>query len=72
MEPLVHILHLEDDAADAQLVQALLEEAGLACRITLVQTREEYLANLQQAECDLILADFRIPGYDGMSALRLL
>jgi PAS domain S-box-containing protein len=72
MEPLIHILHLEDDAADAELVQALLEEAGLACRIIRVQTGEEFAAALSQGGYDLILADFRLPGYDGMSALRLV
>jgi hypothetical protein len=33
MESLIQILHLEDDPADAELVQARLVEAGLACRI---------------------------------------
>jgi len=72
MEPLIHILHLEDDAADAKLVQAILEEAGLACRITLVQTGDEFGEALRQGGYDVILADFRLPNYDGMAALRLV
>jgi PAS domain S-box-containing protein len=71
-EPLIHILHLEDDAADAELAQALLEAAGLVCRITRVQTGDEFREALRQGGYDLILADFRLPGYDGMSALRLV
>jgi PAS domain S-box-containing protein len=70
MKPLISILHLEDDAADAELVRALLEEAGLACRINHVQTGEEFREALCQDGYDLILADYRLPGYDGMSALR--
>ncbi|RJR36063.1 MAG: response regulator [Deltaproteobacteria bacterium] len=72
MEPIIHILHLEDDIADANLVQAILEDEGLACRVTRVQTGERFTAELRQGKYDLILADYRLPGYNGMSALRLV
>jgi PAS domain S-box-containing protein len=71
MNPIIHIIHIEDSPKDAELVQAKLEEAGLVCRITCVQTYAEFDAGLQQDEPDLILADYRLPMYDGMSALRL-
>jgi two-component system, cell cycle sensor histidine kinase and response regulator CckA len=71
MDSTLHILHLEDDPADAELVQARIEEAGLACRITHVQTRDEFDEALRQDGYDIILADYRLPMYDGMSALRL-
>jgi len=72
VEPLIRILHLEDDAADAEIIQTLLESAGLACRITRVQTGDEYGEALRQGGYDLILADYRLPNYDGMAALRLV
>jgi two-component system cell cycle sensor histidine kinase/response regulator CckA len=72
VEQLIRILHLEDDAADAELVQALLEEAGMTCEITRVQTGEEFGAELHRGGYDLILADYRLPKYDGMAALRLV
>ncbi|GAB4442301.1 MAG: hypothetical protein Fur0044_38720 [Anaerolineae bacterium] len=68
---LIHILHLEDDPADAELVQAKLEAAGLTCQITHVQTRAEFDKALRQDNIEIILADFHLPTYDGMSALRL-
>jgi DNA-binding response OmpR family regulator len=71
MEPIIHIIHLEDDPADAQLVQVMLAEAGLTCRITCAQTRDEFETALRDAETEIILADYRLPAYDGMSALRL-
>ena len=71
MKPLIRILHLEDDPMDAQLVQDTLAEAGLACRIIPVQTRDEFEHALRQDTIDIILADYRLPMYDGMSALRL-
>jgi PAS domain S-box-containing protein len=71
METMIHMLLLEDDAADAELVQATLAEAGLACRITRVQTRDEFETALRHGGTEIILADYRLPMYDGMSALGL-
>ncbi|MBN1936315.1 MAG: response regulator [Anaerolineae bacterium] len=71
MKQSIYILHLEDDPADAELVQARLEEAGLTCQITHVQTRDEYGEALRRGEYDIILADYQLPMFDGISALRL-
>lgn len=71
MNQSIRILHLEDDATDAELAQAILESAGIVCRITRVQTREEFGEALRQGGYNIILADYRLPAYDGMSALRL-
>jgi PAS domain S-box-containing protein len=71
MDQPIHILHLEDDPVDAELVQAKLEEASLTCRITRVQTRVEFAEALHRDSYDIILADFHLPMYDGMAALRL-
>ena len=71
METLIRILHLEDDPADAELVQATLARADLACRMTRVQTQGEFETGLHDGGTDIILADYRLPTYDGMSALRL-
>ena len=71
METMIYILHLEDDLADAELIRAKLEETDLPFRITLAQTRDEYDHALQQTKYDIILSDFKLPMYDGMSALRL-
>ncbi len=71
MSQLIHVLHLEDDVIDAELVREKLEAAGLVCQITHVKTREEYSTALRQKKLDIVLADFQLPMYDGMSALRL-
>ncbi len=71
MNQLIHILHLEDDLVDAELIQEKIETAGLICEIVHAQTRDEFDTALRQGEHDIILADFRLPTYDGMSALRL-
>lgn len=67
----MRILYLEDDPKDADLVQAMLEAEGVACRVTLVETRADFLAGLEQAGIDLILADYSLPSFDGISALKI-
>lgn len=71
MNPLIRILYLEDEPADVELVEAKLEEAGLSTQITRAETRDEFDEALRKDECDIILADYRLPMYDGMSALQL-
>jgi signal transduction histidine kinase/CheY-like chemotaxis protein len=67
----LRILLLEDNAHDAELIQELLEADHFVCEITRVQTRDEFVAGLANAGIELILADYKLPSFDGLSALRL-
>jgi PAS domain S-box-containing protein len=67
----LRILLLEDDLQDAKLIQDLLETDHFVCEITCVQTRAEFLAALKIGGIDLILADYQLPSFDGISALEL-
>ena len=71
MNKIPQILHLEDDANDAQLLRLKLEEANIGCVITVVQTRDTFVNALEQAEFDLIISDFTLPSFDGKSALGI-
>jgi PAS domain S-box-containing protein len=66
------ILHLEDNANDAELVEATLRDAGMACEITRVQNQAEFIAALDGPPWDLILADYALPSFDGLSALKIV
>lgn len=70
MSASLRILHLEDDPADAALVEAILADEGLAGTIVRAGTREQFIRALE-GDHDLILSDFAIPGIDGTSAQRL-
>ena len=70
-KPPLHILLLEDSAADAELVQDILEADGIPCDVVRVQTRAEFVGALQDRRFDLILADYSLPSFDGVSALKL-
>lgn len=67
----LRLLHLEDDPVDADLVAATLTEAGLPCSSHRVDSREGFIEGLRAGGYDLILADYSIPGFDGMTALSI-
>jgi signal transduction histidine kinase/CheY-like chemotaxis protein len=62
---------LEDNPLDAELAQELLEADQLACEITRVQSRPDFVAALQNPAFDIILADYMLPSFDGLTALGL-
>src|SRR6266481_519351 len=66
----LHILHLEDDPDYADLVKSLLVQEGIAASVALVTSREQFEAALANGEYDLILADYLLPSYNGIEALR--
>jgi PAS domain S-box-containing protein len=70
-EALLRILLLEDSATDAELIQELLEADHFVCDVTRVETRVDFLAALANGGFDLILADYKLPSFDGLSALKL-
>lgn len=72
MNRALNILHLEDDAADTELVEETLRGAGLQCEISRVQDRAGFLAALQSGPWDLILADHRLAAFDGHTALQIV
>src|SRR5437773_582533 len=67
----LRILHLEDDPNDVELVGATLEADGLDCDRKVTSTREEFVSVLEQGNPDLVLSDFSLPGFDGLSALEI-
>src|SRR5215471_20592562 len=67
----LRILHLEDDPRDAELLQAMLETEGMLCHVICVETQADFCSALEQGGFALILADFTLPSFDGLSALKI-
>jgi two-component system cell cycle sensor histidine kinase/response regulator CckA len=67
----LRLLHLEDDPLDAELITTTLTQGNIPCQSQLVYTRQAFVAALKEGRMDLILADYSIPGFDGMTALTL-
>jgi signal transduction histidine kinase/ActR/RegA family two-component response regulator len=67
----LRLLHLEDNPVDAELITTTLVEGNIPCQSQLVDTRQAFVTALKEGRMDLILADYSIPGFDGMTALTL-
>jgi hypothetical protein len=67
----VRVLHLEDNENDQILVREMLHADGLSCDIVPVKTKGEFESFLQRGTYDVIISDFSIPSYDGLSALSI-
>ena len=71
MKSLLRILYLEDDRNDVELVQEKLEGEVFTCNITHVETKSDFIAALEEGGFDIILADYSLPSFDGLSALSI-
>jgi two-component system, NarL family, sensor histidine kinase UhpB len=67
----IHILMLEDDSADAELTKYALRKGGLQFSMARVETRDDYLQQLQEHPPTLILSDYSLPGFNGQDALTI-
>lgn len=70
MTPLYHILHLEDNPKDAELIHSLLIQNGMTCTVNQVDNKNDFLAALNQGGFDIIFSDFALPSFNGMEALQ--
>ena len=68
---MLRILLLEDDSADSELIRATLKNGDINCYLKQVATRKDFLAELQNDNFDLILCDYLLPQFDGISALKI-
>ncbi|MEX6506654.1 sensor histidine kinase [Jiella sp. M17.18] len=68
---IAEILMLEDSSLDADLVEEHLRIGRVANRCDRVWTREDFTAALTERHYDLILADYQLPSFDGLSALAI-
>ncbi len=65
------ILLLEDVDDDAELEQRELRKAGIHFVPHRVQTEKDFISALRNFGPDVILADYRLPDFDGLAALRI-
>ncbi len=71
MDKELHILVLEDSPGDAELAERELRKSNLVFSSKRVETREDFLQQLADFAPDIILADYKLPQFDGVSALKL-
>jgi len=71
-KPPLRVLYLEDDPRDAELVHETLAADGVESEIIRVETEADFIAALKQGGFDLVLADYTLPSFDGLSALEIV
>jgi len=71
MEQRIKILMIEDVETDAELELRALRRDGIEPDALRVETRDAFLAALEQFAPDIILSDCSLPQFDGFSALAL-
>jgi len=68
----LRILCVEDVPEDAELYLRVLQEAGYQVTADVVNTREEFAHKLESNSYDVVLSDYRMPGWSGAEALEIL
>ena len=66
----LRILHLEDDPDYCDLVHSLLAKEGYQVESVLAENRADFEGALAPEKFDVILADYLLPSYNGLEALR--
>lgn len=72
MEKGLKILLVEDRPEDAELIRIQLRKAGFDFEFNLVDTQPDFLAALKETRWDLIISDYKMPEFDGLTAFQLL
>ena len=71
MEKSLRILILEDSPSDADLMELELTDASIEFSSRVVDTKKDYLKEIEEFKPNLILSDYNLPEFDGLSALKI-
>ncbi len=67
----VRVLVVEDSSAEAELTMRELVRAGIGCEFRRVETEPAVREALKCFDPQIILSDFRLPGFDGLNVLAM-
>ena len=71
MRQILQVLVVEDNPLDAELVGHELRRAGFEPESVRVDTESDFIANLHP-DLDVILCDYKMPGFSGLRALEIM
>ena len=69
--PSINLLILEHDDSDLELLLYQLKKRALDFVPTIVETKEQFRSALLDCKPDVILSDYSLPGFDGVSAFNI-
>src|SRR5438093_868441 len=67
----LHILLLEDNPIDAELIDHALSAGGFVFAARRVEKKADFLQELEKRPLDVILSDYALPSFDGLTALAI-
>jgi diguanylate cyclase (GGDEF)-like protein/PAS domain S-box-containing protein len=67
----MRILIVEDSAVDAELNEREIKQTIPYCTFQRVETEADFLRALDEFKPDIIISDYTMPSFDGMTALKL-
>jgi PAS domain S-box-containing protein len=72
MQNPIQILMVEDVPTDAEIIQYELTRSRITFHATVVDNETDFRENLSRNKPDLILSDYSLPSFDGISAFLIL
>jgi DNA-binding NtrC family response regulator len=67
----LRIILVEDLDSDVELTRYALRRAGIDAEVRQVLTEEEFRSGLHEFDPQLVISDFSLPRFDGMTALSI-
>ena len=68
----LHVMLIENSVADAELNLHELRHTGFQCETVIIGSRAEFVEHLGRFSFDVVLADYRLPGWTGMDAFSAM
>jgi len=68
----LRVLLVEDELADAELILRALRQSGFEATEDIAQTEERFTSLVRKNSYDVILADYKLPNWNGMESVELL
>ncbi len=68
----LRVLLVEDEPADAELALRTLRQAGFDASADVAQTVEEFIDLVRKNSYDVVLADYKLPNWNGMESVEVL
>ena len=72
MKTKLRILLIEDNVADAELIERELQSFGFSFSLARVESEPEFRHEMEVCPPDLILSDHGLPAFGGFKALRII
>jgi PAS domain S-box-containing protein len=71
MNDSINILIVEDYPPDVELAQREINKTIQSCVYRSVESADEYVIALKEFQPDLIITDYKLPSFDGLTALKI-